>query len=68
VSTALCCISSSVASDARASSGKDVTAVPKRYFRPHGRCRWACGPGESLPRDEPLSVGNGLDPLADPLR
>ncbi len=24
--------------------------------------------GESLPRDEPLRVGNGLDPLADLLR
>jgi hypothetical protein len=32
------------------------------------RARRVRPPGESLPRDEPLRIGNGLDPLADLLR
>ena len=55
-------------------------AQPRRHrehlhARParRGRARLRGAPrvrpaGESLPRDEPLRVGNGLDPLADPLR
>lgn len=38
----------------------------ERWHAGYERTRTAAG--ESLPRDEPLRVGNGLDPLADLLR